>query len=96
MSVCLSVCLSIWPAGSLSVGRSLGLVVLLGRMQHLSNISSTEVRRALREGDSLRYAVPAPVLEYVCKHGLYGVDQAACARKYRRLSTHDELHSSRG
>ena len=61
-----------------------------------SNISSTEVRRALREGDSLRYAVPAPVLEYVCKHGLYGVDQAACARKYRRLSTHDELHSSRG
>ena len=51
-----------------------------------SDVSSTEVRAALGNGRSARYAVPAAVLEYVCDRGLYDVDQQACALKYRRLT----------
>ncbi len=35
------------------------------------DISSTELRRRVREGGALRYLVPAPVLAYIDEHGLY-------------------------
>ncbi len=34
-------------------------------------ISSTEIRRRLKEGLSVRYWVPRPVEVYLEKHGLY-------------------------
>lgn len=34
-------------------------------------ISSTELRRRVREGGAVRYLVPAPVLAYIGEHGLY-------------------------
>jgi len=36
------------------------------------NVSSTEVRRALREGDAVRYLLPPGVWEYIRREGLYG------------------------
>ncbi|HET9251465.1 MAG TPA: nicotinate-nucleotide adenylyltransferase [Candidatus Eisenbacteria bacterium] len=36
------------------------------------DISSTEIRRRLRAGRSVRYWVPDPVLSYIRRHGLYG------------------------
>jgi nicotinate-nucleotide adenylyltransferase len=41
-------------------------------------ISSTEVRRRLRRGLTVRYWIPDSVLSYVTRHGLYGI------RKRRR------------
>lgn len=41
-------------------------------------ISSTEVRRRLRRGLTVRYWIPDAVLSYVARHGLYGI------RKRRR------------
>ncbi|MGH7681067.1 MAG: nicotinate-nucleotide adenylyltransferase [Candidatus Eiseniibacteriota bacterium] len=35
-------------------------------------ISSTEIRRRIRRGLSVRYWIPDPVLGYVMRHGLYG------------------------
>lgn len=35
-------------------------------------ISSTEIRRRLRRGLTVRYWLPDPVLAYVSRHGLYG------------------------
>jgi len=35
-------------------------------------ISSTEIRRRVRRGLSVRYWIPDPVLAYVMRHGLYG------------------------
>jgi nicotinate-nucleotide adenylyltransferase len=37
----------------------------------LIGISSTDIVRWLNEGQSLRYLLPAPVLEYIHHHGLY-------------------------
>ena len=34
-------------------------------------ISSTELRRRVAEGRSLRYLVPDPVAAYIAEHGLY-------------------------
>lgn len=36
------------------------------------DISSTEIRRRLRTGKSVRYRVPDPVLSHIRRHGLYG------------------------
>ncbi|XP_068934788.1 nicotinamide/nicotinic acid mononucleotide adenylyltransferase 1 [Petaurus breviceps papuanus] len=36
-----------------------------------NDISSTKIRRALRRGQSIRYLVPEPVLQYIDKHNLY-------------------------
>lgn len=38
----------------------------------LLDISSTEIRRRLAEGLSIRYLVPEPVRAYIVDHGLYG------------------------
>lgn len=35
-------------------------------------ISSTEIRRRVRAGKTVRYWVPDPVLSYMARHGLYG------------------------
>jgi nicotinate-nucleotide adenylyltransferase len=35
------------------------------------DISSSEVRRRVREGGSIRYLVPRPVQAYIAEHGLY-------------------------
>lgn len=35
------------------------------------DLSSTEIRRRVRAGESLRYLVPDPVAEYIVQHGLY-------------------------
>lgn len=35
-------------------------------------ISSTEIRRRVRAGKTVRYWVPDPVLTYMTRHGLYG------------------------
>ncbi len=37
----------------------------------LLDVSSTDVRRRLRAGESVRYIVPDAVLRYVTRHGLY-------------------------
>lgn len=37
----------------------------------LIEISSTEIRRRVAEGKSIRYRVPRPVEEYIRSHGLY-------------------------
>lgn len=39
-------------------------------------ISSSEIRRRLRAGRSVRYWVPDPVLAYIRRHGLYGSKRA--------------------
>uniref|UniRef100_H2YH94 Nicotinamide-nucleotide adenylyltransferase n=1 Tax=Ciona savignyi TaxID=51511 RepID=H2YH94_CIOSA len=36
-----------------------------------SGLSSTKLRRAIREGNSIRYLTPDPVIEYIDQHGLY-------------------------
>jgi len=36
-------------------------------------VSSTEIRRRLRRGQTVRYWVPDAVLAYVSRHGLYGI-----------------------
>eukprot|EP00048_Salpingoeca_helianthica_P016709 m.233775 g.233775 ORF g.233775 m.233775 type:complete len:226 (+) comp19295_c0_seq1:116-793(+) len=38
-----------------------------------NGISSTEIRRALRRGCSVRYLVPDPVLAYIRQHSLYDI-----------------------
>ncbi len=37
----------------------------------LLDISATKIRQWLRQGRSVRYLVPDPVLAYIEKHGLY-------------------------
>ena len=37
----------------------------------LIGVSSTEIRRRVREGVSIRYLVPDPVRDYIATHGLY-------------------------
>jgi len=49
---------------------------LPGARVHLLNapgvdISSTDIRRRVVRGDSLRYLVPTPVVRYIAAHGLY-------------------------
>ncbi|XP_054258955.1 nicotinamide/nicotinic acid mononucleotide adenylyltransferase 1-like [Macrosteles quadrilineatus] len=43
-----------------------------------NEISSTKIRRALRRGDSIKYLVSDPVIEYIHKNGLY----LGCDNKY--------------
>ncbi|KAK7493222.1 hypothetical protein BaRGS_00015559 [Batillaria attramentaria] len=38
-----------------------------------NEISATKIRRALRRGESVRYLLPDPVLDYIREHQLYGV-----------------------
>ncbi len=37
-------------------------------------ISSNDIRRRIREGESIRYLLPEKVAEYIYEHGLYRVD----------------------
>lgn len=41
----------------------------------LLNISSTYIREMIQAGKSVRYLVPAPVEDYILKHGLYTANQ---------------------
>lgn len=38
-------------------------------------ISSSEIRQLIAEGRSARFLLPEPVLDYICKHELYGKSQ---------------------
>jgi nicotinate-nucleotide adenylyltransferase len=38
---------------------------------HTLDISATDLRRRVREGRSLRYLTPEPVIEYIAQRGLY-------------------------
>lgn len=39
--------------------------------REMLNVSSTEIRRSVRRGQSIRFLVPEPVEEYVRRNGLY-------------------------
>ncbi|KAG9353172.1 hypothetical protein JZ751_017748 [Albula glossodonta] len=39
-----------------------------------NDISSTHVRRALRRGQSVRYLLPDPVMQYILEHSLYSAE----------------------
>jgi nicotinate-nucleotide adenylyltransferase len=43
----------------------------------LVRISSTEIRRRAREGEPIQDLVPPAVLNYVCRHHLYGTEDDA-------------------
>lgn len=55
--------------------REKGAVVFLERIPYLP-ISSTEIRKAVREGKSIRGKVPAAVEEYIRSYGLYTKGEA--------------------
>jgi len=41
------------------------------------DISSTDIRRRVREGGTIRYVVPQPVREYIAEHGLYRLPEGS-------------------
>ncbi|XP_060076898.1 nicotinamide/nicotinic acid mononucleotide adenylyltransferase 1-like isoform X1 [Ylistrum balloti] len=38
-----------------------------------NDISATKIRRAIRRGESVKYLIQDPVIDYIKEHGLYGV-----------------------
>jgi nicotinamide mononucleotide adenylyltransferase len=46
-----------------------------------NDVSSTKVRLSIRRGLSVRYLLPAPVIEYIEEHNLYADDASSHDKK---------------
>jgi len=67
-----------WSRGAigLSIGRLPGARAVRYLDMPLMQVSSSAIRRRVREGAPIRYLVPEKVADYITSHDLYGAERA--------------------
>jgi nicotinate-nucleotide adenylyltransferase len=69
---------AIWGRNAIEIkiGRLPGARAIRYLDMPLMQVSSSAVRRRVREGRPIRYLVPDPVADYISSHDLYGAERA--------------------